>query len=142
MEASSKRQALTLAKQALAIDPDCVDALVILAQATTRSVEKLIEGMEAAVAAGERSLGAQYFEENKGHFWGLIETRPYMRARSVLAHLLLEKEQTDKAIAHFEAMIALNSNDNQGLRYVLLGCYYYSVTNFRCLEADRSNPRC
>jgi hypothetical protein len=41
-EASSKRQALALARQALAIDPDCVDALVVLAQATPHSVEELM----------------------------------------------------------------------------------------------------
>jgi tetratricopeptide (TPR) repeat protein len=123
MDARTKRQALALAKEALAKDADCVDALVIVAHETADSTEELIESMERAVAAGERSLGKQYFEKNKGHFWELIETRPYMRARSDLAHLLLESGQTDKAIVHFEAMIALNSSDNQGLRYILLGCY-------------------
>jgi len=123
MEASSRRQALTLAKQALAIDPDCTDALVVLAKAKSHSAEELIEGLERAVAAGERSLGAQYFEENRGHFWGLIETRPYMRARCDLANLLLDNGQMDKAVVHFEAMIDLNASDNQGLRYTLLGCY-------------------
>ena len=119
---------MTLAKKALTIDPDCTDALVVLAEAESRSAEELIEGLEKAVAAGERSLGAQYFEENRGHFWGLIETRPYMRARCDLANLLLENGQTGKAVAHFETMIDLNASDNQGLRYVLLGCYL-SVDN-------------
>jgi hypothetical protein len=30
------------------------------------------------VAAGERSLGPKAFEEDAGHFWGILETRPYM----------------------------------------------------------------
>jgi len=72
-------------------------------------------------AAGERSLGEDFFEENAGHFWGILETRPYMRARALLAESLAEAGQRDEAITHYEAMLALNPNDNQGLRYVLLG---------------------
>jgi hypothetical protein len=68
MEATTRTQALTLAQQALAKDPDCVDALVTVAEAGARSIEDLITGLEKAVSAGERSLGAQCFEENKGHF--------------------------------------------------------------------------
>jgi len=80
MEAPTHTRALTLAQQARAKDPDCVDALVTLAAASARSVEDLIAGLEKAVEVGERSLGAKCFEENKGHFWGMLETRPYMPA--------------------------------------------------------------
>jgi len=79
--------------------------------------------LEKAVAAGERSLGAEYFEENKGHFWGLMETRPYMRARYRLADLLLDAGRASEAIGHLEALLDLNPNDNQGIREVLLGPY-------------------
>jgi tetratricopeptide (TPR) repeat protein len=123
MEATTRTQALTLAQQALARDPDCVDALVTVAEAGARSIEDLISGLEKAVSAGERSLGAQCFEENKGHFWGILETRPYMRARQQLADLLLDAGCVTKAISHFEALLELNPNDNQGVRDILLGCY-------------------
>jgi len=123
MEAPTRTRALPLAQQALAKDPDCVDALVTLAAASARSVEDLIAGLERAVEAGERSLGAQYFEENKGHFWGMLETRPYMRARQQLADLLLDAGRVSEAIGHFEALLDLNPNDNQGVRDILLGCY-------------------
>jgi len=123
MEAPTRARALTLAQQALAKDPDCVDALVTLAAASARSVEDLIAGLEKAVSAGEGSLGGKYFEENKGHFWGILETRPYMRARQQLADLLLDVGRVTEAIHHFEALLALNPNDNQGVRDILLGCY-------------------
>jgi len=123
MEAPTRTRALPLAQKALAKDPDCVDALVTLAAASARSVEDLIAGLEKAVEAGERSLGAQYFEENKGHFWGMLETRPYMRARQQLADLLLDAGRVCEAIGHFEALLDLNPNDNQGVRDILLGCY-------------------
>ncbi len=123
MEAPTHTRALTLAQQARAKDPDCVDALVTLAAASARSVEDLIAGLEKAVEVGERSLGAKCFEENKGHFWSMLETRPYMRARQQLADLLLDAGRVSEAIGHFEALLALNPNDNQGVRDILLGCY-------------------
>lgn len=123
MEAPTRTRALTFAQRALTKDPDCVDALVTLAAASAGSVEDLIAGLEKAVAAGERSLGAKCFEENKGHFWGILETRPYMRARQQLADLLLDVGRVTEAIHHFEALLALNPNDNQGVRDILLGCY-------------------
>ncbi len=124
MEATTDRQARKLARQALALDPDCVDAIAVLADLESRSPEELIGGLERAMQAGERSLGPKFFAENKGHFWGLLETRPYMRARMDLAQLLLETGRTEDAIRHFEALLDLNPNDNQGVRDVLLGCYF------------------
>src|SRR5439155_1134639 len=65
----------------------------------------------------------QSVEESKGHFWGMLEARPYMRARQQLADLLLDAGRVSEAIGHFEALLALNPNDNQGVRDILLGCY-------------------
>lgn len=123
MDAPTRRQARNLAKQALAKDPDCVDALVVLSETDARTPEELIAGLQTAVATGERSLGAEYFVENKGDFWGLLETRPYMRARLDLAQLLLGLGRVREAAGHFEALLELNPNDNQGVRDILLGCY-------------------
>jgi tetratricopeptide (TPR) repeat protein len=123
LQAPTAKQAIALAKQALAKDPDCVDALVVLADAGSKSDKEYIARLEKAVAAGERSLGAGYFEENKGHFWGLLETRPYMRARETLAGFLLGAGRMPEAISQFEGILALNPNDNQGVRDRLLNCY-------------------
>ena len=76
MESSTEAQALKLAKRALKLDPDCVDALVVLAGIETDSPQQLIDRLQQAVAAGERSLGVRFIREIKGYFWGLIETRP------------------------------------------------------------------
>ncbi len=123
MEAATEAQARKLAKRALAKDPDCVDALVVLAGIESDSPRKMIEGLQNAVAAGERSLGANFTRENKGHFWGLIETRPYMRALEQLANLLRAEGFKLDAIKHYEKILALNPNDNQGVRDPLLGLY-------------------
>jgi tetratricopeptide (TPR) repeat protein len=123
IEAPDRAQVLSLAKQAIALDPDCVDALVTLAGASAHSAEDLIAGVEKAVEVGERSLGPEFFQENRGHFWGMLQTRPYMRARHQLADLLLDAGRVTEAVRHFEALIELNPNDNQGVRDTLLACY-------------------
>lgn len=74
------------------------------------------------VEAGELALSPEGFAEYDGHFWGLLETRPYMRARVGLALTLLKLGDEDGAMGHFRAMLRLNPNDNQGIRYLLAGC--------------------
>ena len=123
MEAESEAQARKLAKLALAKDPDCVDALVVLVGIEADSPKKAVEGLERALAAGERSLGAKFFKENKGHFWGLLDTRPYMRALEQLAGVLRAKGSNLEAIKQYEKMLGLNPGDNQGVRDPLLGLY-------------------
>jgi len=123
MEADDINTAVELAMQAVELDRRCVDALVILAHASSDSPDELIENLEMAVWIGVQALGEDFFKENRGHFWGLIETRPYMRARQELAELLRDAGRIDEAIAHYEAMLDLNPDDNQGIRDLLLACY-------------------
>ena len=75
MEASTRHQARRLAREALDLDPDCVDALVTLAS-TERSPAKAVEKMTEAVEAGERRLGKEFFERNRGHFWECLKPGP------------------------------------------------------------------
>ncbi len=117
-EAPKKR--IAMARKALKISADCADAYVLLAQEAARSEEEAIRLWREGVAAGERALGPQAFKDDVGMFWGLLETRPYMRARAGLAMALWEAGQADEAVDHAQAMLDLNPNDNQGGRYLLL----------------------
>jgi tetratricopeptide (TPR) repeat protein len=119
-EARGRKQ-IQLAKKALEICFDCVDAYVILAEACSDDKESH-DLYAKGVAAGERLLGEQFFKEEAGHFWGIIQTRPYMRARFGLAQCLENMGEIDKAIEHYQEMLRLNPNDNQGVRESLLGC--------------------
>lgn len=116
----SKTQRIKLAKKALSISADCADAYVLLAEESAKNAEQAISFYMQGVAAGERALGPQAFEDYKGSFWGVLETRPYMRAREGLALALWAVGDSDAAIIHFQEMLALNPNDNQGVRYALL----------------------
>jgi hypothetical protein len=108
-----------LARKALETYPDCVDGLVLLAEAAKDPGEK-IAILERAVTAGEHELGPQCFEKDVGHFWGPLETRPYMRARQALAGALRAQGRLEEAADHLREMLRLNPNDNQGVRTVLL----------------------
>lgn len=114
----SKR--VKLARKALSVSEDCADAYVLLADEVAKTPEEALEFYKQGVEAGERALGAEMFEENLGHFWGIVETRPYMRARAGLAECLWLVGKRQEAIAYFQETLRLNPNDNQGLRYILV----------------------
>ncbi len=123
IEQGEAARAVELAGRAVETDPACVDALRILAQASSRDKSVVIVNMRQVVRQGEETLGQTFFEKNEGYFWGIHETRPYMRARAALAQMLAKSGQREEAVRHYEGMLQLNPNDNQGLRYSLLGHY-------------------
>ena len=84
MEAPTAAKRIALAREALALSARCADAYLILARETEDAGEAL-DLCRRAVAAGEEALGAAAFEDDVGLFWGLLETRPYMRARHEFA---------------------------------------------------------
>ncbi len=121
-ETESARKRIQLARRALKTSGDCADAYVLLAEEDAGSLEEARELYQKGVEAGERALGRETFEEEAGHFWGILETRPYMRARQGLAVCLWELGERQEAIDHYQQMLDLNPGDNQGIRYELAGC--------------------
>ena len=121
-EASTPQRAVALARKALAVSSDCADAYNLLAEETAKSLEEAIALYRKGVEAGERTLGKKAFEEDVGYFWGILETRPYMRARAGLAERLWEAGKREEAVEHYWDMLRLNPNDNQGLRDLLMPC--------------------
>ncbi|MEX2648923.1 MAG: hypothetical protein WD673_07920 [Alphaproteobacteria bacterium] len=114
-----RRDRVALAKEALAVSPLCADAYVLLAENAT-TAEQAMALYRQGLAAGEQALGAAAFEDDVGHFWGLLETRPYMRARHGLALVSWRMGERDEAVLHYQDMLRLNPGDNQGIRYLLL----------------------
>jgi len=122
LETAGKAKRLEMAQQALQVYPDCTDAYVLLAEEKARSVEEAFNFYEAGVKAGERALGKEIFRKEAGHFWGIVKTRPYMRARVGLAQCLWEVGKHEEAVGHYRDVLRLNPNDNQGIRYPLAAC--------------------
>ena len=121
-ESTGKRRA-TLAREALAISEDCADAYLLLAE-DLRDGQERIELYRQAVAAGARALGKNWETEYKGVCWLANETRPIMRAMASLAMELQGEDELQEALTLYHKLMELNPNDNQGIRYQLVGCLY------------------
>jgi tetratricopeptide (TPR) repeat protein len=113
------RRRIQMARKALDLSADCADAYVVLAE-ESHATEAARALYEQALAAGERALGPDVFTQEAGRFWGLVHTRPYMRARLGLAQTLEDLDRRDEAIEHYRELIRLNPDDNQGVRYALV----------------------
>lgn len=124
MEATGRRQ-IKLARQALAIAQDCADAWVVLGEVAA-DAESALALYQRGVEAGAHAIGAAKFTELKGEFWQHLATRPYMRARLLLAETLQDLGQDEAAWEHYKEMLELNPNDNQGVRYLLLAAFLES----------------
>jgi tetratricopeptide (TPR) repeat protein len=113
------RRRVQLARQALNLDPDAADAWNLLA-GLAGDPNRRARLYQNGVDAGRRALGDQ-FDQLAGHFWGFLETRPYMRARVGLAMALRDAGDFPAALDHLREMLRLNPNDNQGVRDLIPG---------------------
>ncbi len=111
---------VALAKKILQSNADIVEAHLILADYAAHNVKERMIYLEQAVAAGERYLGETFISENTGYFWGLWETRPYMKVLLELAEGYAALKKDSDAIKVYQKMLVLNPNDNQGVRHVLI----------------------
>ena len=118
-ETPTKKERIKLARRALSISKLCADAYNLLAEESD-TLEDMVMNYALGMKAGEEALGPKKFREYKGRFWGFLETRPYMRARAGVAQSFWELGARDDAIKHYQAMLELNPNDNQGIRYLLI----------------------
>jgi len=68
---------------------------------------------------GDSLTPPNLFEEGVGHFWGILETRPYMQARYALVEALQKihtREAVQTASDHIMDMLRLCRGDNMGVR--------------------------
>lgn len=124
--ARSKKEAMRLAQEAYKKDSACFDAIIFLS-----SLENTNEKRDAVLEEGleneRKRLEQQNFfvKENKGMFYGLYETRPYMRGLFAKAYNLVQDGKMRQAIGVCKEILELNENDNLGARYLLLALYAY-----------------
>ncbi len=114
---------VALAKKILQTNADIVEAHHILADFAAHNEKQRIAYLQQAVAAGERHLGEAFISENTGYFWGLWETRSYMRVLFELAESYAALRKDSDAIKIYQQMLVLNPIDNQGVRQVLISLY-------------------
>ena len=106
------------------IDSDCLDAERMVAELSARNTIELLQKLEEVIAHGNQLMErGGYFAEDEGVFWGVIETRPYMRVRYQYIQILKECGMIRKAVSECEDLLRLCENDNMGVRYMLMHLY-------------------
>lgn len=111
---------LDMAVTALCLWPNCADAYTYLGVQAGEVAEIALPMFTLGVTAGYEALGQERFDEYTGQFWGLLETRPFMRALAELGRINRELGALEIAASHFAEMLRLNPTDDQGIRYELL----------------------
>lgn len=120
--------------EALEKDPHCIEAKMTLALAASESIEEAILRIKTAIVEHEDYWGREYMEEHRGHFWGVVDTRPYMMARAQLVQLYGIAGFFVLAAREAEEMLELNPSDNQGIRDPLRG-FYLALNRLDALKA-------
>ena len=98
--------------------PYCADALNYLSLYSKYDEEKCLLS-KRAVLVGKAALGDLFIKKNTGHFWMILETRPYMRALLGLADCHRNQNEYAQALEIYREMLKLNPSDNQGVRYAI-----------------------
>jgi tetratricopeptide (TPR) repeat protein len=115
--------------KALELDPDCIEAYEYLG-ASESSLELAIAFLEKGIAIGRKLFFGENFEYHKGHFWSILETRPFMRCLQLYSEVLYLKNKKKECVKILEEMIDLNPNDNQGVRDQLM-LYLIELDEFK-----------
>jgi len=125
LDADNEEDALKYARKAFQMDKDLLDAQVLIAELTSESSEDLKKKYEKIIEHTESHLKKSdvLIDENIGHFWGILETRPYMRVRHSYIELLISQGKFKKAIKECEELLVLSEGDNLGIRYKLISLY-------------------
>lgn len=113
-------------RKALELDPQNLDAqlcLLMLDFDGVNNAEKILERLEELEKKAEAEITENNYWEDKGEFYLVFETRPYMRLLRTKLEIYKVINKTQDVIALSERMLELNTNDNLGARYGLMSAY-------------------
>ena len=118
-------EALRLVRKAIKLDPSDLDAELMEIRLGEKNPLNIQKRIRLAADRGRRQLEKDGFFEKEyiGDFWGVMETRPFMRVRSAYVDVLKECGMLRQAAREAEDMIRLNTNDNLGMRFTLMHIY-------------------
>lgn len=124
--AGAKKKKLEYLSKALELEPDNLDASRMMAEVNAKRPEDLLDALSALLEKGNSLMEREgYFRDCMGDFWGILETRPYMRLRHSYLELLIQCGMMGRAVSEAEELLRLCENDNLGVRYVLMHLYAY-----------------
>ncbi|MFB2550935.1 hypothetical protein [Ensifer soli] len=120
-DAETAAQRVKLARKAIDVDLDALDAYNILGIHAATHGERIALFREA-VRIGDRLFAtviAQSAGDEEG-LWGFLGMRPWMRAQHNLGLALVQAGDRPEAIDVFKRLKGFNPGDNQGIRMLLL----------------------
>ena len=122
--ARNKKEAIRLAKKAYEKSPECFDAILFQCDLEENGIKKMKLLGAGLENEKNRLTKEKYFDQkNIGHFYGIFETRPYIRGLVVKAEYLLEEGKLRQAESICREVLRLNENDNMGARYLLMAIF-------------------
>ena len=126
-EAPTKAKAEKYIKKALELEPDNMDAISASLDMIEDNTWEYYRKLSEAVKNGTKYMEENGFMDEKsvGEFWGILETRPYMRLLNRYADFIVEAGMMTLAAGQYEEMIRLSENDNLGVRYRLMHIYAF-----------------
>lgn len=125
--AETIKEAKKYAKKALKLDPHNYDAEIAVIDLSTWDDTRTVRDYAKAVQKATKHMDEEgYFEDDCiGAFWGILETRPYMRLRGRYVQALLQCGMIGQARDECEELLRLCEGDNMGMRYNLMHIYSY-----------------
>jgi tetratricopeptide (TPR) repeat protein len=114
-------------RQLIADYPEFIDAchhLALLLSDTGREAEAF-QMWQETVAIGLDCLPEQFEIGRDLLPWYFLENRPFLRAYHGLGLEYLERGEIDEALEISNNMLAMNPNDNQGVRALVIDCNFF-----------------
>lgn len=118
------KKAMKLAKKAYQMCPACFDALlyqVDLEEDYVKADRMLDKGLQKEKQRLEEE--GFFTKDYIGIFYGVFETRPYIRGLRVKIQHLIYAGRLTMAKALCQEVLQLNESDNTGVRYLLMAIY-------------------
>ncbi len=133
-EAETEEEAKRYAKKALKLDGRCIEAELLLLDLADYTPEEYMKRLQKIIDKEKDCLVEEGFfaEECIGQFYGIFETRPYMRALNELFMLYQTVGKYRKALAIGEELLRLNKNDNLGVRYSMITIFALLEERQKC----------
>lgn len=116
--ATSGIERINLAKRAIDVNPDCVDAYLLLGD-DEDNLDSSVVWYHKAVEAGRRMLGKDFFTQNEGKFWRNKKARSFIIALHTLANELVYHHKYHEAIDCYQELLHLDRSDHEGVRFDL-----------------------
>ena len=122
--ANNEKEALRLAKKAYEKSSECFDAILFQCDLEENGIKRMTLLNDGLKFEKNRLTKEKYFDkENIGYFYGIFETRPYIRVLVIKIEYLLEEGKLRQAASVCKEVLKLNENDNLGARYLLMAIY-------------------